>query len=221
MKRPFEIQRALDRLKKRIVRTAEEARLVAHNLKNGKANGTVEFALRDLPPLLEFIETLETRIQPNLQKELGEALIAAVKLFEKMDKSELSLKRILTILNFLYNQRKPDISVFVSPPSVHGFGYKPNARLDTHLRVEEGLERHQDDFTSDMVADFDKAKEAGLELREAWESFKKEESESAVVIKDCLDILPEYGKLKRKIRNMLKGELENPSDAYLYVPKRK
>ena len=218
-KRPGNIRQSFNRIKARIDIVINDGEQINANLT--RAENLPAYILQLVDPLQEYLFKFRTNLLPGLQKESVEALYAGDQVMEKMEISSEKLTKSLAVLKFTYDDGDPRIEEFLSPPGKQGFGRKPDPRIRTHKRGDEAFERHKDDFPDPLAEHFDASRVAGVELEEAWNNFLKEEKEAVQVIEECINTLADYKKLRRKIRNNLKGELADPQDAYKYVPKRK
>ena len=217
-KQPNEIRRSSKRIKARLDVALDDAEQIQANLKKGEKILTYTLSLVD--PLVLFISKFRTILLPSLQKESGEAMYAGEQVKEKMKISSEYLKKSQGVLVFTYGADNPRIEEYFSQ-TTWGFGRKPDPRIRTHKRCNEAFERHKDDFIEPLAQHFEATWTVGKELEEAWNNFLKEEKEAARIMEECINTLAEYKKLRRKIRNRLKGEFDDPQEAYKYIPKRK
>ena len=219
VKKTHEIRKASKKLKLRLDVALADIEQIRANLDKGKDRLPEE--LKEFPPLDILASKFRTTLLPNLQKESGEALYAGEQVMLRMDNSSEKLKKSLTILKFTYDEGNPIIEEYFLTPTWWGFGRTPDPRIRTHKRLNESFERHKDDIPEPLDQHFDNARISGEELEETWHNFLKEEREASRVIEDCINTLAEYKKLRRRIRNKLKGEFDDPQEAYKYVPKQK
>ena len=169
----------------------------------------------------EKISKIRDDLLPALQKETGEAFVIADKVLEKMDASSEIMSKLKSLLEYLFGIGNPLILEFISPANWRGLGQTPILRIESHHRIDEAFLRHPDFFSELMAQDFETSRVTGAELEVDWNNLLKEEKEAREVMEDCINTLADYRKLRRKIRNSLKGELADPQDAYKYIPKRK
>ena len=157
---------------------------------------------------------------PLLGQEGGEALDATAFLESVMEESKNSLILVLDLVNYRYGRGSGTVFEFFNPPNRRAFGYSPKKRILCHKVVDEGREKHSDDFSSDDAERFVTSSQVGEKLVEAHENFKKETKEGKAVVKKMLKLLATSRKQISALRNTLKGELDNPDDVYNIIPRR-
>ena len=219
VKKPHQIEKIENKLEGRLEFYLGDSTTIGTNLENGRH--VLTDTMRYVDDLNAFNLKLTDDLLPGLRKETNEAVVAGNIVFDLMDQSSDSLIKVLDLLKYHYGSGNPIIEDYISPPTKGGFGRRPEKRILVHKRNNEAFGRHPDDFSGPMVEDFETAKNSGEALEEAWNIFLKEENEASLIIKDCIDTLAEYRKLRRRIRNKLKSEFDDPQEAYKYVPKQK
>ena len=219
IKKAHEIRKSTYRLKAQLTSSFQDGKLILSNIR--KAQDGLTHTLNLIPNLAAFISKVNHELLPALQKESAEAIAAGAKVLEAMEVSSKCMKTILNLLTYLYGKDHPRTLEFLTPSNWKGVGRNAFSRIMAHRRIDEASSRHKDDFSGKITLDFKTAEAAGANLEQAWNKFIIQEQKASKVIKDCMTSLSDYRKLRRKIRNWLNSELDNPKDVYLYVPKQK
>ena len=216
--RASKTEKRSDKLTKQIGKHLGEINNVKRELEENPALSPDTITLL---PALNAIAIVFEDLLLRLPKESTEAMVAAAELLKSMKLSLETLRTILSLLKYFFGDNNPIIKEFISPDNWRGFGHTPGSRLISHKLVNRTFNEQRSDFPEYMVKDFEAAEVAGTDLEEKNISFLKEDREARKIIEEAIDAISEYKKLRRKIRNWLKSELDDPQDVYKYIPKRK